>query len=61
MDPSAHQLGSACQPDAEAGTGIARQAAGAGLAAMKFRDQANYVKSEPEMRPAVGIRAGLPQ
>src|SRR4030081_1045224 len=49
------------ETDREAGAGIARQAACGRLPAMEFSDEPNYVKSETEMRAAVGIGAGLPQ
>src|SRR5262249_4345114 len=53
---------SAREADREACARIPRQAARARLSAMEFGDQPDYVKSEPEMRPVVGLRgARLPQ
>jgi hypothetical protein len=48
---------SARQADGKAGARVAGQAAGGRLAAVKFRDQPDYVKSEAEMGTAVGIGA----
>ena len=53
IDIGLRQLGgigaSACQMNGEARTGVLRKTAGLGFSVMELRDEADYVKSKPEV------------